>query len=258
MSLLQIKMNDKVDITNAVNAGKKVIISKTEVTQGNWTGAGYIVLDPTTGAAGYQISGGLSGSDCDYLPVSVREKPAFVDLYWKTYLIRNRSLRYARAYIGMPYWWDGKPSEIGFDCSGFIHDLYETQYLANNAMTEFPEGTAAAQYTTCESNEWLEPYSERMPGDIVWKSGLGHVGIFTGWNTITWPPNSTISYTGETVVHASGRPCTGTTACGTQVQCVNGNPACGTFRRVIESPLRLNAAANDAFGVPADKVCNPR
>jgi hypothetical protein len=266
LPLLQLKIADKVDIMNAVNAGKKVIVPKMELTQGNWTGVGYIVLDPLTGAASYQISGGLSGSECDYLPVSVREKPEFLDLYWKTYMIRNRSLRYARAYIGMPYWWAGKPSEIGFDCSGLIHDVFETQYVANNEMVEFPEGRAADQYATCEANEWLYPYEERMPGDIVWRTNLKHVGIEAGTSDISWEG---APFHGETIIHASGRPCypnAELAPAGTPQQCIistctpislmnpqwGGNPSCGKYNRVIESPV-------DIFGSDfKEKVCNPR
>ncbi|MEW6104072.1 MAG: hypothetical protein AB1630_09745 [bacterium] len=48
-------------IQNAVNSGKIVTISKTEITYANWNGVGYIVMDPETGAAGYLISGGMAG-----------------------------------------------------------------------------------------------------------------------------------------------------------------------------------------------------
>jgi hypothetical protein len=49
------------DILNAVNAGKEVTIPQRTVTEGFWTGVGYIVEEPSTGAAGYFISGGLAG-----------------------------------------------------------------------------------------------------------------------------------------------------------------------------------------------------
>jgi hypothetical protein len=38
-----------------------VIAQKNQITYNNWTGTGYIVLDPDTGAGAYMISGGLSG-----------------------------------------------------------------------------------------------------------------------------------------------------------------------------------------------------
>lgn len=58
---LDVSEHVKTDITNAVNSGKIVIIPQKEIRYYNWQGAGYIVLDPETGAAGYMISGGLAG-----------------------------------------------------------------------------------------------------------------------------------------------------------------------------------------------------
>ncbi len=49
------------DIQNAVNSGKMVEVSQTEITYNGWSGVGYIVIDPTTGAGSYMLSGGLSG-----------------------------------------------------------------------------------------------------------------------------------------------------------------------------------------------------
>ncbi len=244
---LQISAEVKADISNSVNAGKKVLISRSNVTYNQWYGVGYIVIDPVTGAAGYMISGGLAGSDTSQ-PSGILRQGQLPD---SAVEIRALVLRIARAFTDTPYVWGGKTVD-GFDCSGFVHEVFEL------AGPKLPEGTAAIQYNTCNDNKWLIPLDERLPGNIVWRSGLGHVGICGGTNTITWPPNASNSFTGETVVHASGRPCTGATACGTQTPCVGGNPACGTFRRVIESPLRLNPSPTDAFGAPADKVGTPR
>jgi hypothetical protein len=60
---LQVSAEIKTDIQNAVNAGKEVTISQSNVQINDWNGAGYIVKDPTTGAGAYMISGGLAGSD---------------------------------------------------------------------------------------------------------------------------------------------------------------------------------------------------
>ncbi len=50
------------DIQNAVNAGKEVTVSKTDISFNGWTGCGYIIIDPVTGAGAYMISGGMSGA----------------------------------------------------------------------------------------------------------------------------------------------------------------------------------------------------
>ena len=58
-------LNQPPEIVNAINAalaqGHIVIIPRTGMTISDWTGTGYIDLDPTDGAAGYIISGGISG-----------------------------------------------------------------------------------------------------------------------------------------------------------------------------------------------------
>jgi len=39
-----------------------VTVSKTNITYNGWTGVGYIIIDPLTGAGAYMISGGMSGA----------------------------------------------------------------------------------------------------------------------------------------------------------------------------------------------------
>jgi hypothetical protein len=51
-----------VDIQNAVNAGKVVTVSQTNIIYNGWEGCGYIIINPETGAGAYMISGGLSGA----------------------------------------------------------------------------------------------------------------------------------------------------------------------------------------------------
>ncbi len=58
---LQIDVAAKDDIVNAVNAGKEVTVSKSNINVNSWLGCGYIVIDPTTGAGAYMISGGANG-----------------------------------------------------------------------------------------------------------------------------------------------------------------------------------------------------
>jgi murein DD-endopeptidase MepM/ murein hydrolase activator NlpD len=61
LPLLQLSSEVKTDIQNAVNAGKVVIVSERNIQLNSWTGVGYIVKDPETGAGAYLISGGISG-----------------------------------------------------------------------------------------------------------------------------------------------------------------------------------------------------
>ncbi len=58
---LTLSEEDITDIKNAVNAQKEVTVSRDNVTLNDWTGVGYIVRDPETGAGAYMISHSLGG-----------------------------------------------------------------------------------------------------------------------------------------------------------------------------------------------------
>jgi Transglutaminase-like superfamily len=61
MPQLQIDQQTKDEIANAVNAGKVVTVSKTNINFNGWVGCGYIITNPDTGAGAYMISGGTNG-----------------------------------------------------------------------------------------------------------------------------------------------------------------------------------------------------
>ena len=63
MALPQLQQSADVmdEIQNAIAAGKEVTVSQGTVTVGGWTGAGYIIVDPQTGAGAYMIEGGANG-----------------------------------------------------------------------------------------------------------------------------------------------------------------------------------------------------
>jgi hypothetical protein len=50
------------EIQNALAAGKEVTVHQLPITQSGWTGSGYIITDPATGAGAYKISGGANGA----------------------------------------------------------------------------------------------------------------------------------------------------------------------------------------------------
>ncbi len=74
---IQVDQEVRKDIQNAVNAGKEVTISQTNVRIGDWLGVGYIVKDPISGSGAYRISGGLGGA----LSTAVFVGVAIVALY---------------------------------------------------------------------------------------------------------------------------------------------------------------------------------
>ena len=49
------------DIRNAVNAGRVVTAHERNISYKGWSGSGYIIIDPTSGAGAYLIDGGANG-----------------------------------------------------------------------------------------------------------------------------------------------------------------------------------------------------
>lgn len=49
------------EIRNAVNSGKEVVTHTDAVQVPGWSGAGYLIIDPETGAGAYKIAGGANG-----------------------------------------------------------------------------------------------------------------------------------------------------------------------------------------------------
>jgi PKD repeat protein len=69
--ILNVGEDVQLDITNAIHAGKQVIVPQRELVHGNWKGAGYIIQDPVTGEGVYLLSGGLNGGGHETCFISV-------------------------------------------------------------------------------------------------------------------------------------------------------------------------------------------
>jgi hypothetical protein len=50
------------EMQNALAAGREITVHQSPITQSGWTGSGYIITDPATGAGAYKISGGANGA----------------------------------------------------------------------------------------------------------------------------------------------------------------------------------------------------
>ncbi len=75
---LQVSQEVRDAVRNAVVQGREVIIPERNIQYYNWTGIGYIVLDPETGAGAYMISGGLAGGSWAIIMKCFKEIYEFV------------------------------------------------------------------------------------------------------------------------------------------------------------------------------------
>ena len=85
----------------------------------------------------------------------------------------------ALQYLGVPYVWGGSSPSTGFDCSGFTSYVFAQigVSLPHHAASQFGYGTPV-------------PYEQLAPGDLVFFSGLGHVGIYIGGGQFVHAPHT--------------------------------------------------------------------
>ena len=80
-----------------------------------------------------------------------------------------RTIQIANRLTGIPYRWGGASPRAGFDCSGLV------QYVYGQVGIRLPHYTAA-QY----GHGRRVSRGSLRAGDLVFFSGLGHVGIYAG------------------------------------------------------------------------------
>ena len=83
--------------------------------------------------------------------------------------VGERAAGLARRYIGVPYAWGGASPGHGFDCSGLVMYVYSKLgvNLPHHAASQYRYGRKVSRWAL-------------KPGDLVFFSGLGHVGLFIG------------------------------------------------------------------------------
>jgi peptidoglycan DL-endopeptidase CwlO len=89
-----------------------------------------------------------------------------------------RAVQIANHLTGVPYRWGGTSPRSGFDCSGFVMYVYGKLgiQLPHNAASQFGHGRRVM--------------GALQAGDLVFFSGLGHVGIYAGGGKFIHAPQS--------------------------------------------------------------------
>lgn len=65
---LDIYESDKLEVLSAVNNGQTVIVPEKNITFGNWTGTGYIIIDDSENSFAFKLTNGLNGAvNTDYV-----------------------------------------------------------------------------------------------------------------------------------------------------------------------------------------------
>src|SRR5262245_53919046 len=92
--------------------------------------------------------------------------------------LSQRVVKLARTQLGVPYVYGGA-SPSGFDCSGLVMWVYGRLgiHLPHNAAALYGVGRPV-------------PRSALRPGDLVFFSGLGHVGLYIGRGRMIHAPHS--------------------------------------------------------------------
>jgi len=199
---LQAPINVIEDIRNAVNAGNVALVPQSEISMPDWSGYGYIILNPDTGAGSYMISEGLHGARCPYLMNVKRNNCTLGESctgissiliqngYYDRLLAREnrigRILAAAADWEGTRYDLQNADAEAGTtDCSNFVEEIYSTEgiSLTQGRWEATYRGRTDWQYATLTANGLM--VNSPIRGDLVYfepRQGgtYGHVALVTG------------------------------------------------------------------------------
>jgi cell wall-associated NlpC family hydrolase len=91
----------------------------------------------------------------------------------------ERAATIAVRAVGVPYRWGGASPASGFDCSGLVYWAYGRigVDLPHSSYALYDRGRRVAR-------------SRMRPGDVLFFSGLGHVGLYLGGGRMVHAPQS--------------------------------------------------------------------
>jgi cell wall-associated NlpC family hydrolase len=91
----------------------------------------------------------------------------------------ERAAKIALKAVGVPYRWGGSSLTGGFDCSGLVYWTY------GRLGVEVPHSS----YALFETGRRVAR-SRMKPGDVLFFSGLGHVGLYLGRGRMVHAPST--------------------------------------------------------------------
>lgn len=91
----------------------------------------------------------------------------------------ERAAKMALKAVGVPYRWGGSSPATGFDCSGLVYWAYGRVGIdvPHSTYALYDLGRAVAR-------------SRLVPGDLLFFSGLGHMGMYVGRGRMVHAPRS--------------------------------------------------------------------
>ena len=91
----------------------------------------------------------------------------------------QRAARIAVKAVGVPYRWGGSSPSTGFDCSGLVSWAYGRLGIAlpHSSYALYDKGRPV-------------PAGSLKSGDLLFFSGLGHVGLYVGRGRMVHAPHS--------------------------------------------------------------------
>lgn len=194
------------EIRGAVGQGRIAKIAPQNVSLGGWTGTGYILQDPATGAATYPISGGLAGGAMTAAATALiaevfGSEPWLEDEPW-AWLLREWLMAQAEAY----------PTGLSTTVSDPVNITTGNMYRTFSDTAVIARGLPAGVTRTYNSRSsrigefgygWtfnygarLEPFAGGMT--YVESDGTEHAYAENGDGTFTAPPGRTMVLTRET------------------------------------------------------------
>jgi cell wall-associated NlpC family hydrolase len=91
----------------------------------------------------------------------------------------ERAVEIALEAVGVPYRWGGESPESGFDCSGLVRWAY------GRVGIDVPHSS----YALYSVGRQVSP-SRMEEGDLLFFTGLGHVGLYIGHGLMVHAPQS--------------------------------------------------------------------